>query len=289
MTGMTVTSAGFPGVRVLMDRARAFLLRPERRLRLMLAVLTAVVLTLGPLLMLDCLLFLPAFFEEPLSSVLYGVHIALQAALLLLVGLPISASVYRMTVTEITRETDDPAGDVPPYAGGWAAVGDAVRACLWCFSSLRAYRDCLLVSAGWLLWLIEVLLCPIGCVLVFIFKAWDGLLLPDAVRVLLYILTVLVTLGLTFLVLLLSGSPAAFGCVAFDPTGSARCPFLRVLWARAGTRRVQLLLRLRMTGWYLVSAALVLVPLLLIAFPCGLTVAACFGKAVSCPTSEVAQ
>lgn len=272
----------FPSAPDILAETRGLLNSPARlRFRLMLSLLCTLCITLGPILILDCLLYVPDYMDGPAADVIVVCGTVLQYAAALFIGLPSAAAVFRIAVLHAAGQTEDnPDGtDDAPFASGWALCGRAVSDSLRCFSSPAAYAACLKVAAGFLAATVEVCLFPAGCVCLFVFgeDIVTALSLPDAAAVLLGIAAVLLTAGLTFLALLLSGSPAAYGYAVF--TGS-RCFFGRTLWTRSGTRRTLLGLRLRMIGRYLLSALLILVPLLLIALPCGLTAGAVYGGAV---------
>lgn len=274
----------FPSARDILAETRRLLNSPARlRFRLMLSLLCTLCITLGPILILDCLLYIPDCMEDPAADVIAVCGTVLQYAAVLLVGLPSAASAFRTAVRHAAGQTeDDPdgTGDAQ-FSSGWPLCGRAVSDSLWCFSSAAAYAACLRVAAGFLASAVEVCLFPAGCVCLFVFgeDIVTSLSLSDTAAVLLGIAAVLLTAGLTFLALLLSGSPAAYGYAVF--TGS-RCSFACVLWTKRGTRRTLVVLRLRMIGRYLLSVLLVLVPLLLIALPCGLTAGAVYGSIAAC-------
>ena len=272
----------FPSARDILTETRRLLNTPARlRFRLMLALLCVLCITLGPILILDCLLYVPDYADGPAADVIFLCGQILQAGCALFVGLPAAAAVFRVSALAAAGQTDDDpdgASDAP-YASGWALAGVALSDSLWCFSSPAAYAACLKTAGAFIAWLAWICLFPAGCVCLFIFgeDITAALPLTETGTVLLGIAAVLVTIGLTFAMLLLSGSPASYGYALF--TGSRSCPFVRVLWAPRGTRRTLLLLRLRMTGRYILSILLVLVPLFLIAIPCGMTAGAVYGRA----------
>lgn len=267
-----------PGVKALLAQSRAAMSGPGcLRMRLMTASLAVLILTLAPVLTLSSLQYAGELLGGIAADILTWASYGLIGLIILLVGLPMAAAVYRIAVIESLRPV--PAGfgaedDVPAYASGWEAVGDALRDCFYPFSSARAFGQCLRAGLGWLLRVGELLLLPVLCVLAFRCRLWAFLPLIPAALTAVKTAAVIVTVMVTILLAVFSGSPAVYAFSVLAPADGVRVSMLRVLWGRRGTHKTMTLLRLRMAMWVILSAAAVIVPLFLITLPVCFSVSA---------------
>ncbi len=215
------------------------------RFTLCLGLILTVTLTVGLCVMVECLGMACYMLNGTAAFVATCVYRLAWVGVLLFVGVPLLTAVYRMAVLISQR-----AHGTQETGGQTKAV--SLTECLYPFTSPGAYGRTLRVGMEAAGWIGLMVLAPIG-----VYAAWCRLVvyaaLSPSVGGLIKLCGGILCIGLFFLLLWCSGRRAGYGWLVFTNPHMSLSDMRFCFRGFHRSRGSVMRLRLRMTGWFMLS------------------------------------